>query len=109
MRTLLALTLLSTCAVSLCSCSFAALASSGPAMAVSSQEGVQQIEKLESFTEGRACVHNYFGLVTIGDGSIETAKRDGNLSQVASVDHEVTGINHWLIKFGKACTVVRGH
>ena len=54
---------------------------------------------------GRACAKNYFGIYTEGDMSIATAKRNGNISKVATVDKDVKG---YLI-YAEVCTVVTGY
>lgn len=54
---------------------------------------------------GRACVENILGLVAIGDSSIETAKKNGGIKKVVSVDYEVDQV----VVYGKRCTVVRGN
>jgi hypothetical protein len=54
---------------------------------------------------GEACAMTILGIVAIGDGSIENAKSNGGVSQVASVDHKVFSI---LGIYGSVCTVVHG-
>ncbi|MBO5911750.1 MAG: TRL-like family protein [Elusimicrobiaceae bacterium] len=53
---------------------------------------------------GRACGKNYLGLFITGDMSVEAAKKDGKITQVASVDKE---IKSYAI-YSEVCTVVRG-
>ncbi len=54
---------------------------------------------------GRACAKNYFGIYTEGDMSVATAKRNGKITRVATVDKDVKG---YLI-FAEVCTVVTGY
>lgn len=54
---------------------------------------------------GRACARNYFGLWTEGDMSVATAKHNGNITKVATVDKDVKG---YLI-YAEVCTVVTGY
>lgn len=54
---------------------------------------------------GRACARNYFGLWTEGDMSVATAKRNGDITKVATVDKDVKG---YLI-YAEVCTVVTGY
>jgi hypothetical protein len=54
---------------------------------------------------GRACAVNYVGMVAMGDASIESAKKDGGISSVASVDHDTFTV---LGVYARFCTVVRG-
>ncbi|MBP5429613.1 MAG: TRL-like family protein [Elusimicrobiaceae bacterium] len=53
---------------------------------------------------GRACAKNYLGLVITGDMSVEAAKKDGKITQVASVNKEVKGY----ALYAEVCTVVTG-
>lgn len=54
---------------------------------------------------GTACTQNYVGVVTMGDSSIEAAKKAGGISRVSSVDYEYFTI---LGFYGKVCTIVKG-
>lgn len=54
---------------------------------------------------GRACARNYFGIWTEGDMSIATAKRNGNITKVSTVDKEVKGF----LIYAEVCTVVTGY
>jgi len=53
---------------------------------------------------GRACATNVFGLLISGDMSVEAAKKNGHITQVASVDKEIRGY----AVFAEVCTVVTG-
>ncbi len=55
--------------------------------------------------EGRACAKSYLGLVAKGDASIKAAAAAGGITNVTSVDHEVS---HMLV-VGDFCTIVRGN
>ncbi|MGA7121254.1 MAG: TRL-like family protein [Polyangiaceae bacterium] len=54
---------------------------------------------------GEACAMSILGVVAIGDASIDLAKSNGGVSQVASVDHKVFSI---LGIYANVCTVVHG-
>ncbi len=54
---------------------------------------------------GRACAKNYFGIWTEGDMSVASAKRNGNITKVATVDKDVKGY----LLFAEVCTVVTGY
>ena len=54
---------------------------------------------------GKACSYNILGLVAVGDASIDTAKKNGKIKKVSSVDREIFSI---LIFYGQNCTVVKG-
>jgi len=54
---------------------------------------------------GEACGTNVLGIYASGDMSIDTAKKNGGITKVSSVDAKITtyfGI------WGKKCTIVRG-
>ena len=53
---------------------------------------------------GRACGRNILGLFIQGDMSVEAAKKDGRITQVASVNKE---IKSYAI-YAEVCTVVTG-
>ncbi len=54
---------------------------------------------------GKACGKNVLGIVTMGDISIDTARKNGNISYISSVDKSVKG--HILV--ADVCTIVRGN
>jgi len=55
--------------------------------------------------EGEACAHSYLGLISVGDASIEQARRNGGITSVASVDEKLT---NYFVFYQEYCTVVRG-
>lgn len=55
---------------------------------------------------GEACASGFlFGLVALGDRSIEAARRNGGVNMITSVDEAVSGSP---LFFANYCTVVRG-
>jgi hypothetical protein len=54
---------------------------------------------------GEACVMSILGIVALGDGSIEAAKKEGGVTQVAAVDHTTFSI---LGFYSSTCTKVTG-
>lgn len=54
---------------------------------------------------GKACGKNVLGIVSMGDISIDTARKNGNISYISSVDKSVKG--HIFI--ADVCTIVRGN
>ena len=54
---------------------------------------------------GESCATSILGLVATGDSSIETARRNGGITLVSSVDESYSTI---LGIYSKACTIVRG-
>lgn len=55
---------------------------------------------------GKACSATYLGWVALGEGGIENAKREGGISEVASVDSESFSV---LGLYARFCTVVTGN
>jgi len=53
---------------------------------------------------GEACQRIFLALFAWGDASVETAKRDANISEVTTIDHQSFNI----IGFGSFCTIVWG-
>ena len=54
---------------------------------------------------GEACAMSILGIVALGDGSIDAAKKEAGITQVAAVDHHAFNI---LGLYGSVCTVVTG-
>jgi hypothetical protein len=55
--------------------------------------------------KGKACIHSYFGLFTIGDANIESAMKAGGITEVYLVDKENLSI---FGTYTRQCTVVTG-
>ena len=55
---------------------------------------------------GSSCAFSLLGLIAWGNASIDEAKREGQIKQVASVDFSSFSL---LGTFGSFCTVVRGN
>ena len=55
--------------------------------------------------KGEACATNILGVYASGDASIAAAKRNGNITKVASVDTSTFTVATF---YGKVCTIVRG-
>ena len=56
--------------------------------------------------KGEACSIGILGLVAFGDSSIDTARRNGRISKITSVDGSAMNILGLL--FNQYCTIVRG-
>ncbi len=54
---------------------------------------------------GKACIHSFFGGISIGDASIEAAMSDGGINEVYTVNKENLSI---FGTYTRQCTVVRG-
>ena len=53
---------------------------------------------------GRACATNILGLLIQGDMSVEAAKKNGKITQVASIDRDIKSY----AVYSEVCTVVTG-
>lgn len=56
--------------------------------------------------EGRATCSNIFGLFSVGDCSVDAASRNGNISQIKSVDTKIWSI---LGIYTASTTIVKGN
>jgi hypothetical protein len=59
----------------------------------------------EAKKSGEACAMSILGIVGIGDASIDAAKKEAGVTQIAAVDHHAFNI---LGLYGSVCTVVTG-
>ena len=53
---------------------------------------------------GKACATNILGIIIQGDMSVEAAKKNGRITQVASIDTEIKSY----AVYAEVCTVVTG-
>ena len=58
---------------------------------------------------GKACVKLLAGLISTGDSSIETAKKNGGISKVSYVDRSLEAFNIYIPIFQEGCTIVHGN
>ena len=56
--------------------------------------------------QGRACSQSLLFLVATGDSSIETAKKDGSITKIAFIEHEIRAFIFSL--YHEHCTIVHG-
>jgi hypothetical protein len=56
--------------------------------------------------EGKACAETVLTLFAFGDATVSTAKANGGITQVATIEHAALNI---LGVYGTWCTIVRGH
>lgn len=61
----------------------------------------------EGTSEGRGCNHSVLYLFSFGDSSIETAKKNANITKVAYLDYEQLGIVAGYI-YHRVCIIVKG-
>jgi hypothetical protein len=55
--------------------------------------------------EGQACIHSFFGAVSVGDGSIETAMKSAGIKEIYSINKKNLSI---FGTYTRQCTVVSG-
>ena len=58
---------------------------------------------------GKTCMTNILGVKSVGDNSIETAKKNGDIKKVAFVDRTYTAVQIYIPIFQEGCTVVHGN
>jgi hypothetical protein len=58
--------------------------------------------------QGRACAWNLLRLIAMGDMRISTAKQDGGIAQVSSIDYKTFELVPYWGVFSRYCTVVSG-
>lgn len=93
-------------ALPLTGCTFIASTLTSGALYTNTRTGKHVTAAPGGELEGWACKRSYLGLVGIGDASIETARKNGLIGVVSSVDEYV-----WSVLFGtytKVCTIVHG-
>lgn len=67
--------------------------------------GVDATPAKEATKKGEACQTSVLGLVASGDASIDTAKKNGSITEVSSVDASSTSV---LFFYNTFCTIVTG-
>ena len=71
------------------------------------------IDKEVNFPKkGKACTSNFLYLVNTGDASIDSAKEDGHITEVYSIERTKNGLGLWFILpfiYSNVCTVVYGN
>lgn len=72
-----------------------------PSTEVQSSDGVRAGKK-----SGTACAEGYLGLVSTGDMSLETAKKNAGITRVDTLDYQTKSILFGL--YARNCTVVSG-
>jgi hypothetical protein len=69
------------------------------------QTGVAVASNQAGGRVGQSCANSILGLFATGDASIETARRNGAISMITSVDEHSTSV---LGVYSTYCTIVRG-
>jgi len=67
---------------------------------------VEDAGKGNDLKKGQACATNVLGIISLGDNSIATAKRNGKLTNVSYADYETSSI---LGIYTSVCTNVVGN
>lgn len=55
--------------------------------------------------KGRACIHSFFGMISIGDASIEASMKDAGIKEVYTINKENLNI---FGTYTRQCTIVAG-
>ena len=61
-----------------------------------------------STKQGRACAWNLLMLISAGDMRISTAKQNGGIARVSSIDYQTFELIPYFGGFSRYCTVVSG-
>lgn len=69
------------------------------------QDSVQATSNQTGNRVGEACASSILGLVAFGDATIESARRNGGITMISSVDEHMSNI---LGVYSKYCTIARG-
>lgn len=78
----------------------------GPGMVVTkTQEAVGAGPAEKADKTGEVCQQNFLGVATIGDASVEAAKKEGNIDTIHSIDSDILG---FLGLYAQNCVIVRG-
>lgn len=77
----------------------------GASLVSNFQEAGMATRETNATKRGESCSQNILGIASTGDSSIDSAKKDGGITRVASVDYKVFNI---LFVYGRLCTVVTG-
>ncbi len=62
-------------------------------------------ERITHSKTGKSCAMSVLSLVAVGDNSVESAKKDGMITRVSSIDYRVDNV---LGVYGTYCTIVKG-
>lgn len=67
--------------------------------------GLSTNNQVTSDKEGKTCTYSILSLVAFGDASVASAKADGGISKVSTVDNSAFNV---LGLYGRYCTIVKG-
>ena len=95
-------------ALILTNCAGAGNSKTGTGMIISITDAVHENNNVKNTKSGKACMYNILGIISTGDISVNEAKKDANIQNVASIERSVVGLNY-PIPFAKACTKVKGN
>lgn len=79
----------------------------GPgAIVTNTTEGISANNGVTASRKGEACGHNFLGIASVGDSTIEAAKIKSGINNVATVNRDYFSV---LGIYAKACTVISGN
>lgn len=102
MKYLLLLSLLS---MSAC---VAGLPKSGPAVVELTTQAEAATNSSGDVKSGKACAQSILGLVATGDASVDAAKKNAGITNISTMNREFFGLNIYILRYAKVCTVVTG-
>lgn len=77
----------------------------GPGIIYMNVKGpIDPYEGTRTTKTGEACQMTFLALFALGDASVETAKRNGDIREVTTIDHKSFNV----LGFGSFCTVIHG-
>ena len=104
-RQVLSLSLVSLLSIALAGCALVASPVVNALVYTSVKGPVDVGAETNTARQGRACASNYVGIVATGDASIATAKRNGSIKSISTVDHDSLNV---LGLYSRFCTIVAG-
>ena len=83
------------------------LSSTGPGgLFTATKEGVSANNNQSATRSGTACGYNVLGVAAFGDSSVDQAKMNGGIKNIATMDREYFSV---LGIFAKSCLIVKGN
>jgi len=92
----------------LCGCGATGLPKSGHAVVSLVTQAEYTNNDVRESKTGTACSVNILGIVATGDATVETAKRQGGITRVYTIDRDIFGLHIYFPIYAKSCTIIRG-
>lgn len=88
------------------SCTTPATSSGAGILFTDAKEGLFIDNNVKASKTGEACESSILGIITSGDSSVETAKNNGNIKNVSTMNRTYFGV---LGVYGKSCLIIQGN